>query len=90
MFKNKLKKQHGKKGGEAISSISAQSETVCENNSQCKNTEKKKLEEAMRLLTKEISNNSKKLSDNEKTIDRMAKRKKEMEKCDSEKSKEME
>ena len=56
MFKNKLKKQHEKKGGEAISSILAQSETVCENNSQWKNTEQKKLEGRMLLLTKEISN----------------------------------
>ena len=79
-----------KKGGKAISSISAQRETVCENDLQCKNTEQKKLEEMMRLLTKEISNKNKKLSCNEKTIDRMAKREKEMEKRDSEKSKDME
>ena len=63
---------------------------MCENNSQCKNTEQKKLEERMRLLTKEISNKNNKLSDNEKTIDRMTKREKEMEKREAKQSKEME
>ena len=42
------------------------------------------------MLTEEISNKDKKLSDNETIIDRMARREKEMEKRGSEKSKEME
>ena len=90
MLKKNSKSNTEKRWKKAISSILAQGETVCENNLQCKNTEQKKLKETMWLLTKEISNKNKKLSDNEKTIDRMAKREKEMEKRDSEKSKEME
>ena len=79
-----------KNGGEAMSSISTQSETVCETNLQWQNTKEKKLEETIRLLTEEISNKDKKISDNETIIERMARREKEMEKRDSEKSKEME
>ena len=79
-----------KKGGWAISSISVESETVCETNTQCQNTEKQKLEETIRLLTKEISDKDKKISEKEKTIDRMAESEKKMEKRDSEKSKETE
>ena len=63
---------------------------MCENNSQGKNTEQKKLEDRMWLLTKEISNKNKKLAENEKTIDRMTKREKEMKKRESKQSKEME
>ena len=51
---------------------------MCETNWQCQNTKQKKLEETIRLLTEEISNKDKKLSDNETTIDRMARREKEM------------
>ena len=63
-----------KQGGEAISSISVQSETMCETNTQCRNAEK---QEKIWLLTKEIS-------DKEKKIERMAGREKEMQKRDSE------
>ena len=44
----------------------------------------------IRLLTEEVSNKDKKISDNETIIQRMEKREKEKEKRDSEKSKEME
>ena len=36
-----------KRGGEAISSIPVQSETVCETNTQCQNMEQQKLEETI-------------------------------------------
>ena len=79
------KKTTRKKGEEATSSILAQeSDTVCENQKQCKNTEQEKLEEKLRLLTEELSNKNKKLYDNEKTIDKMEQKQKEMEKRDSE------
>ena len=39
-----------------MSSISTQSETVCETNLQWQNTKEKKLEETIQLLTEEISN----------------------------------
>ena len=81
---NQTQEATQKRSGEAISSNSIQSETVCETNKQCQNTEQKKLEETIRLLTKKKSNKDKNLSNNEKTIERMAKREKEMEKCDSE------
>jgi len=56
------KKTTRKKGEEATSSIFAQeSDTVCENQKQCKNTEQEKLEEKLRLLTEELSNKNKKL-----------------------------
>ena len=49
------KKTTRKKGEEAKSSILAQeSDTVCENQKQCKNTEQEKLEEKLRLLTRII------------------------------------
>ena len=73
---NQTRKARQKKGGEVISSILAQSETVCETNSQCQNTKQKKLEETIRLLIEEISNKDKKLSDNKTTIERMTRREK--------------
>ena len=40
---NETQEATRKQGGEAISSISVQSETVCETNKQCQDTEQKKL-----------------------------------------------
>ena len=79
------KKTTRKKGEEATSSILAQeSDTVCENQKRCKNTEQEKLEEKLRLLTEELSNKNKKIFDDEKTIDEMKQKQKDMEKRDSE------
>ena len=70
--------------------MAKESDTVCENQKQCKNTEQEKLEEKLRLLTEELSNKNKKLYDNEKTIDEMKQKQKDMEKRDSEMNKKFE
>ena len=59
-----------KQGGEAISSISVQSETVCETNTQCKNTKRKNPQETIWLLKKEISDKDKTISKKDKTIEK--------------------
>ena len=58
-------------GGEAIYSISVQSETVCETNSPCRNTEPKNLWETIRLLKKEIPDKDKTIFEKDKAIETM-------------------
>ena len=71
-------------GGEAIYSISVQSETVCETNTQCKNAERKNPQGTIQLLKKKISDKDKTISKKDKTIEEMAEWEQEMEERDSE------
>ena len=87
---NQTKKATRKNHGEAMTSVSTQSETVSERDSEWRKSKERKLEETIRLLTEELLNKDKKISDNETIIERMERKEKEMEKHDSEKSKEME
>ena len=87
---NQTKKATRKNRGESMTSISTQSETVSERDSEWQKSKERKLEETIRLLTEELLNKDKKISDNETIIERMERKEKEMEKRDSEKSKEME
>ena len=87
---NQTKKATRKNSGETMTSISTQSETVSERDSEWQTSKERKLEETIRLLTEELLNKDKKISDNETIIERMERKEKEMEKRDSEKSKEME
>ena len=79
-----------KQGGEAISSISVQSETVSETNTQYQNTETKNLWETIWLLKKDISAKEKTIFEKDKTIEKMTEREQEMEKRDSKQNNEME
>ena len=73
-----------------MTSISTQSESVSERDLEWQKSKERKLEETIRLLTEELLNKDKKISDNETIIERMERKEKEMEKRDSKKSKEME
>ena len=87
---NQTKKATRKNSGETMTSISTQSESVSERDLEWQKSKERKLEETIRLLTEELLNKDKKISDNETIIERMERKEKEMEKRDSEKSKEME
>ena len=87
---NQTKKATRKNRGEAMTSISTQSETVSERDSEWQTSKERKLEETIQLLTEELLNKDKKISDNETIIERMERKEKEMGKRDSKKSKEME